>query len=205
MRRFSIINVMVFVLVCAPGLVALNNVNHQRASMIPLVALASVCVAMVEAVILNGKGRYWCVGFALFCGCYLAFAFAPWLSTRVQPIRWTSYVLDELFSVISPLTAGGPKMEQINRTSLARPQQLADEAGASGWAARWRALSHLERQRAHHSACRGGRTRVQPASALLSPGGFGDDHGPGSAGSAPLLCRKAAGNGRPGCPGGNYA
>jgi hypothetical protein len=126
MKSFSVRTFVVFVFLCACAFVALRSVNHRSAWMMPLVALASVWVAMVEAAILRGKSRYWCIGFALFCGVYLSLAFAPRISGRFQPIPGTSYVLTELFDRFSPLTTGGAKMEQINRTSHARPAQLAD-------------------------------------------------------------------------------
>jgi hypothetical protein len=74
--------------------------------MLLLLALATVAIAMVGAVILRGAERYWWAGFAFFGGGYLAVAVGPWLSDSFQPRLGTTQVLrhahDRMMAFASP-------------------------------------------------------------------------------------------------------
>ena len=83
MRRFSIRALMAVVVVCAVGLAALINANDSWTGIIPLVSLASVGVAVLGAVILSGRARYWWLGYSLFSGVYLMLTVGPGISMDV--------------------------------------------------------------------------------------------------------------------------
>jgi hypothetical protein len=94
MYRFSICTLMVFVLVSAIGLAALRNANELWAGTMPLVALAATGTAVLGAVILRGRERFWWLGFALFSGGYLTLALGPWQSDTFQPQLGTTQLLN---------------------------------------------------------------------------------------------------------------
>jgi hypothetical protein len=96
MRRFSIRSLMAFIIVAAIGLAALRNANDLWAGTLLLLALAAIGIAMMGAVILRGKERYWSAGFAFFAGCYLVLAIGPWLSSWYGPRIGTTHLLDQL-------------------------------------------------------------------------------------------------------------
>ena len=93
MRRFSIRSLTAFIFVAAIGLAALRDANDLWAGMLLLLALATVAIAMIGAVILRGGERYWWAGFAYFGGGYLALTVGPWLSDTLQPQLGTTEVL----------------------------------------------------------------------------------------------------------------
>src|SRR5437868_1966746 len=95
MHRFSIRTLMAFVLVSAVGLAALRNASDLWAGMMLLVALAAVGVAVMGAVILGGKERYWWAGFAFFGGGYFVLAFTPRLSDASRPHLGTTHLLSK--------------------------------------------------------------------------------------------------------------
>jgi hypothetical protein len=68
---------MVFVLVAGVGLAALRNASDLWAGMMLLVALASVGVAVLGAVLMDDRERAWWLGFAVFGGGYLVAALSP--------------------------------------------------------------------------------------------------------------------------------
>src|SRR5436309_1310644 len=92
---------MTFVLVSAVGLAALRNASDLWAGMMMLVALAAVGVAVLGAVILRGRERYWWAGFAFFTGGYLALAIGPWLSDTLQPQLGTTALLKYVHSQVA--------------------------------------------------------------------------------------------------------
>jgi hypothetical protein len=85
MRRFSIGSLMALVLICASSLAALRNASDLWAGLMTLVALASVGVSVMGAVILRGREQHWWAGFAFFGGGYLALTLAPVVSTEIAP------------------------------------------------------------------------------------------------------------------------
>lgn len=96
MRRFSIRSLMALIVVAAIGLAALRNANGLWAGMLLLLALAAIGSAVMGAVILRGKERYWSAGFAFFAGCYLVLAIGPWLSSWYSSRIGTTYLLNQL-------------------------------------------------------------------------------------------------------------
>jgi hypothetical protein len=77
MRRYSIRALMSFVLVSAVGLAAFRNASDLWAGMMLLVALASVGVSVLGAILMHDRERAWWLGFAVFAGGYLAAAVCP--------------------------------------------------------------------------------------------------------------------------------
>lgn len=77
MRRFSIRSLIAFVVVSAVGLAALRNADEPWAGMMLLLVLAAVGVAVLGAVLMNGRERAWWLGFAVFGGGYLVAALCP--------------------------------------------------------------------------------------------------------------------------------
>jgi hypothetical protein len=102
MRRFSIRRLMAFVFLSSVGLAALRNAGELWAGMMLLAALTAVGVALMGAVILRGKERYWWAGFAFFGGGYLALAIGPWLSDTMQPRLGTTHLLGQLHGRMHP-------------------------------------------------------------------------------------------------------
>lgn len=85
MRRFAISKLMVLVLISAVGLAALRSASDLWAGMMLLFALAAVGIAVMAAVILRGRERYWWAGFAFFAGGYLCLPSAPGSAIRSSP------------------------------------------------------------------------------------------------------------------------
>jgi MFS family permease len=129
MRRFSIRTLMAFVLVSAIGLAALRNANDLWAGMLLLLALAAVGAAMMGAVILRGRERYWWAGFAFFGGGYLAFAVGPWLSDTFQPQLGTTLSLDHLRKLM--FASGAPALRDAEAESLLLEEQKLEAALAN--------------------------------------------------------------------------
>ena len=102
MRRFSIRSLMAFVLVSAVGLAALRTAGDLSAGMVLLVTLAAIGTAMMGAVILRDRERYWWAGFAFFGGGYLALALGPWLSDTFHPQLGTTHLLNEIYRRMHP-------------------------------------------------------------------------------------------------------
>lgn len=71
-----------------------------------LTALAAVGVGVMGAIILRGRERAWCAGFAFFAGGYLFLAEGPWLSPWFQPLVVTTHLLLELHSRLAPPVSG---------------------------------------------------------------------------------------------------
>jgi hypothetical protein len=95
-RRFSIRDLMGFIVVSAIGLAALRNANELWAGGLLLLVLAAVGVAVMGAVILRGKERYWWAGFAFFAACYLVLAIGPWLNSWYASRIGTTHLLNQL-------------------------------------------------------------------------------------------------------------
>ncbi len=93
---------MVLVLISAVGLAALRSASDLWAGMMLLFALAAVGIAVMAAVILRGRERYWWAGFAFFAGGYLALAVGPWLSDTFQPQLGTTHLLRYVHVRLSP-------------------------------------------------------------------------------------------------------
>jgi hypothetical protein len=93
---------MAVILVSAIGLAAIRNANSLWAGMMLLTALAVVGIAVMGAVILRGKERYWWAGFAFFGGAYLAIAVGPWLSPWFQPLLGTTDLLRYSYDRMNP-------------------------------------------------------------------------------------------------------
>jgi hypothetical protein len=91
MRRFSIRTLMAFVLVTAVGLSALRNANAFWATVLTIVALASVCGAVLGASLLPGRERAWWLGFAVLGGVYLLVSLSP-LRYRLGTTHLLEYV-----------------------------------------------------------------------------------------------------------------
>jgi hypothetical protein len=83
MRHYSVRSLMAFVLASAVGLAALRNANDWWADMILLITLAAVGVAVLGAIILQGRDRCWWLGFVVFSGGYLALTFSSVVSMEI--------------------------------------------------------------------------------------------------------------------------
>jgi hypothetical protein len=101
MRRFSIRTLMAVIVVCAVGLAALSNANDWWAGIMPLVALASVGVALLGALILFGRGRSWWLGYSLFSGVYLMLTAGPGISMDVTHSLVTTRMIIDFHSRVA--------------------------------------------------------------------------------------------------------
>jgi hypothetical protein len=113
MRRISIRTLMAFVLVSAIGLAALRNANEIWAGTMLLLALAAVGVAVMGAVILRGKERYWWLGFAVFSGGYLVAAFSP-----VRSELATTHLLDYVHAKVVSSSIATFDMSRFDRSTV---------------------------------------------------------------------------------------
>ena len=93
MNRFTIGGLMAFIVVYAVGLTALRNANDVWAGIMLMIAFAAVGVAVLGAICLRGKPRFWWIGFAVFESGYLMLAFGPWCETEIQPKLATTVLL----------------------------------------------------------------------------------------------------------------
>jgi hypothetical protein len=96
MRRFSIRTVMGLVVLIAVGLAALKNGNEVWDGIMLLTALAAVGVAILAATFSRERERAWCVGFALFGGCYLHLAVGPWTNDGFRQRLITTSLIGDL-------------------------------------------------------------------------------------------------------------
>ncbi len=126
MRRFSIRSLMAFILVSAVGLAALRLAGDLWSGMLLVVTLAAVGVAVLGAVILRDRERYWWAGFAFFCGAYLSLAFGPWLSDTFQSQLGTTYLLAEFYSRMHPSAVQGN--QSLELLKLGREEMVAQLA-----------------------------------------------------------------------------
>ena len=116
MRRFSIRSLTAFIVLAAIGLAALRDANDLWAGMLLLLALATVAVAMIGAVILRGGERFWWAGFAFFGGGYLAIAVGPWLSDTFQPQLGTTQVLRRAHGRM--IASAAPTLDDVELADL---------------------------------------------------------------------------------------
>jgi len=93
MNRFTIGGLMALILVYAVGLAALRSANELWAGIMLMIALAAVGVAVLGAICLRDKHRFWWIGFAVFESGYLILAFGPWCATEIQPKLATTLLL----------------------------------------------------------------------------------------------------------------
>lgn len=102
MRRFSIRSLMAFIVLAAIGLAALRTASELWAAMMLLLALVSVGVSILGAVLMRGRERAWWLGFAVFGGGYLAVSVGPWVGDafREQLIttHWIGHLRELMFA-----------------------------------------------------------------------------------------------------------
>src|ERR1035441_7935872 len=113
MRRISIRSLMALVLVSAVGLAALRNAGDLWAGMLLLGTLAAVGVAVMGAIILRGRERYWWLGFALFSGGYLALALGP-----LQRQLSTTHLLAYIHAKVSRFTVVNFEVSRFDQSSV---------------------------------------------------------------------------------------
>src|SRR4051795_7359154 len=113
MRRFSIRTLMAFVLVSAVALAALSNANEPWAGMMLLLALAAVGVAVLGAVLRNGRERAWWLGFAVFGGGYLVAALCP-----VRSELATTYLLGYVQARVVGSEIATFEVQRLDRNSV---------------------------------------------------------------------------------------
>jgi hypothetical protein len=132
MRRFSIVGMMGFVVLCALGLAALRNANELWAGAWFLLVCALLGISILGCVYQEGPDRAWWLGFLLFCGGYTTLAFGPWFSDQVGPSLLTVQVVRALDSTVTgtaaPRTATADVLKlqadyDRYKTVLARTQQ----------------------------------------------------------------------------------
>jgi hypothetical protein len=105
---------MVFVFVAGVGLAALRNASDLWAGMMLLVALASVGVAVLGAVLMDDRERAWWLGFAVFGGGYLVAALSP-VGTALATTHLLEYVTARV---------GGSEIATIGVSRVDRSSQL---------------------------------------------------------------------------------
>jgi hypothetical protein len=115
MIRLSIRTLMAVVVVCAVGMTALRNANELWAGTMMLVALTAVGVALLGAIILKGRERYWWLGFAVFSGGFLAIALAPGLSTEVMPRLVTTRMITKFHADLVAAAEATVEREQADQ------------------------------------------------------------------------------------------
>jgi hypothetical protein len=117
MRRFSIRAIMAVVVVCAVGLAALINANNWWTGIIPLVSLASVGVAVLGAVILSGRARYWWLGYSLFSGVYLMLTVGPGISMDVTHSLVTTRMIIDFHTRLADAELKAFKQQQAKQAA----------------------------------------------------------------------------------------
>ena len=93
MRRFSILTLMGFVLICAIGLAALRNANALWAGAMLTIIFLAMATAVMGALILRGGERYAWAGFAVFSSGYLAMTLGPGLNAPFRAHFGTTALL----------------------------------------------------------------------------------------------------------------
>ncbi len=132
MRRFSIRTLMAVVVVCAVGPAALINANDWWAGIMPLVALASVGVAVLGAVILSGRARYWWLGYSLFSGAYLILTVGPGISMDVTHSLVTTRMIIDFHTRLADAELKAVQEQQAKQAAqspVTRGQQNNDPGG----------------------------------------------------------------------------
>jgi hypothetical protein len=105
---------MIFVLVAGVGLAALRNASDLWAGIMLLVALASIGVAVLGAVLMDDRERAWWLGFAVFGGGYLVAALSP-----VRSELATTHLLEYVAARV-----GGSEIATIGVSRLGPSTQL---------------------------------------------------------------------------------
>jgi hypothetical protein len=124
-RRFSIRTLMAVIVISAVGLAALRNANDLWAAAMSLVALTTVGIAMLGAVILRGKERCCLLGFAAFSGGYFVFALTPLLASQFGTTPLLSHLREAMFASTAASLSDADAWELLQRklkieSSLAR-------------------------------------------------------------------------------------
>jgi hypothetical protein len=102
MRRFSIFQMMRFVLCCAVAVASLRSANEQWAASMLSLAVLTVGIALLGVLYQRGKDRAWWTGYGLFAGAYLVLGFGPWTSTEIRPKFVTTHLLEYIHSQVTP-------------------------------------------------------------------------------------------------------
>jgi hypothetical protein len=132
MRRISIRTLMAVIVVCAVGMSALINANNWWAGIMPLIALASVGVAVLGAVILSGRARCWWLGYSLFSGVYLMLTVGPGISMDVTHSLVTTRMIIDFHSRIADAELKALQQQQAKqeaRSTFTLGQQNNDLGG----------------------------------------------------------------------------
>src|SRR6516165_8500643 len=113
MRRSSIRTLMAYVFVTAVGLSAIRNANEFWATVLTIVALASVCGAVLGAILLRGRERAWWLGFAVLGGVYLLVSLSP-LRYRLG----TTHLLEYVHAKVEDISIVSFEISRIDRNSV---------------------------------------------------------------------------------------
>jgi hypothetical protein len=104
MRRFSIVGMMSFVLVCSICLAALRNANELWAGILLLLTLTMLGISLLGIFYLRGEDRAWWLGYSLFGGGYMLLAFGPWFREQVGPSLGTTQVVNLVYCKVTEST-----------------------------------------------------------------------------------------------------